>query len=190
MATGLGWAADGESAAQHHVGVSGFVKLVVEGVIGAVVALIVLIAVVSNLPAGSALKQSLSPVLSPIAMATGLEQYWSMYAPNPPQRLEDLEVHVTMADGADRVWALPLDGRDHVVGVAVSHRWRKLRETLYSDPRSRPALAHWVVGQVSGPSERAVGVQIIVRTETLPAPGQSGRGKTGVETLYKEDLGH
>jgi hypothetical protein len=168
----------------------GFVKLVVEGVIGAVVALIVLIAVVSNLPAGSALKQSLSPVLSPIAMATGLEQYWSMYAPNPPQRLEDLEVHVTMADGADRVWTLPLDGRDHVVGVAVSHRWRKLRETLYSDARSRPALAHWVVGQVSGPSERAVGVQIIVRTETLPAPGQSGRTKTGVETLYKEDLGH
>jgi len=35
---------------------------------------------------------------------------------------------------------------------------------LYSDARSRPALAHWVVDQVSGPSERAVGVQIIVRT--------------------------
>ena len=116
----------------------GFVKLVVEGVIGGVVALIVLIAVVSNLPAGSALKQSLEPVLTPIAMATGLEQYWSMYAPNPPQRLEELEVHVVMADGADRVWTLPLD-HDPVVGVAVSHRWRKLRETLYSDPRSRPA---------------------------------------------------
>jgi hypothetical protein len=166
----------------------GFVKLVVEGAVGALLALIVLIAVVSNLPAGSSLKQSLSPVLTPIAMATGLEQYWSMYAPNPPQRLEELEVHVAMADGADRVWKLPLDN-DPVVGVAVSHRWRKLRETLYSDARSRPALAHWVVDQVTGPAERAVGVQIIVRTERLPAPGQSGRGKTGVETLYKEDLG-
>jgi hypothetical protein len=166
----------------------GFVKLVVEGVVGALVALIVLIAVVSNLPAGSSLKQSLSPVLSPIAMATGLEQYWSMYAPNPPQRLEELEVHVTMADGADRVWKLPLDS-DPVLGVAVSHRWRKLRETLYSDASSRPALAHWVVDQVSGPSERAVRVQMIVRTELLLPPGQSGHGKTGVETLYKEDLG-
>lgn len=166
----------------------GFVKLIVEGAVGALLALIVLIAVVSNLPAGSSLKQSLSPVLTPIAMATGLEQYWSMYAPNPPQRLEELEVHVTMADGADRVWKLPLDN-DPVVGVAISHRWRKLRETLYSDARSRPALAHWVVDQLTGPSERAVGVQIIVRTERLLAPGQSGRGKTGVETLYKEDLG-
>jgi hypothetical protein len=161
--------------------------LVAQGAISAVIAAIVLIAVVSNMPAGSALKQSLSPVLTPIANATGLEQYWSMYAPNPPQRLEDLEVHVTMADGADRMWTLPLD-HDRVVGVAVSHRWRKLRETLYADPRSRPALAHWVVDQVSGPSQRAVGVQIIVHTETLPPPGQSGRGKTGVETLYKEDL--
>jgi hypothetical protein len=44
------------SAAQRHVGVSSFVKLVVEGVTGALVALIVLIAVVSNLPAGSSLK--------------------------------------------------------------------------------------------------------------------------------------
>ncbi len=179
----------GVSVAQRHVGGSSFVKLVVEGVVGALVALIVLIAVVSNLPAGSALHRSLSPVLTPIAMATGLEQYWSMYAPNPPQRLEELEVHVTMADGADRVWTLPLDS-DPVVGVAVSHRWRKLRETLYSDARSRPALAHWVVDQVSGPSERAVGVQIIVHTETLAAPGQGGRGNTGVEILYREDLGH
>jgi hypothetical protein len=79
---------------------------------------------------------------------------------------------------------------DRVVGVAISHRWRKLRETLYSDARSRPALAHWVVDQVSGPSERAVGVQMIVHTKTLPAPGQSGPVKTGVETLYQEDLRH
>ena len=178
----------GVSAVQRHVGVSSFAKLVVEGVVGALVALIVLIAVVSNLPTGSSLKQSLEPVLTPIAMATGLEQYWSMYAPNPPQRLEELEVHVTMTDGADRVWTLPLD-HDPVVGVAVSHRWRKLRETLYGDTRSRPALAHWVIDQVSGPTERAVGVQIIVHTQTLPAPGHGGRADTGVEILYQEDLG-
>jgi hypothetical protein len=177
----------GMSALQRRVGESSFVKLVVEGVIGALVALIVLIAVVSNLPAGSALKQSLDPVLTPIAMATGLEQYWSMYAPNPPQRLEELEVHVLMADGADRVWKLPLD-QDPVVGVAISHRWRKLRETLYGDARSRPALAHWVIDQVSRPSERAVGVQMIVHTQTLPAPGQNGPANTGTEILYQEDL--
>jgi hypothetical protein len=177
----------GMAALQRRVGESALVKLVVEGVIGALVALIVLIAVVSNLPANSALKQSLEPVLTPIAMATGLEQYWSMYAPNPPQRLEEHEVHVLMADGADRVWTLPLD-QDPVVGVAISHRWRKLRETLYGDARSRPALAHWVINQVSTPSERAVGVQMIVHTQTLSAPGQNTPPQTGTEILYQEEL--
>jgi hypothetical protein len=52
MVTGLGWATDGVSVAQSHVGVSSFVKSVVEGAIGALVALIAPIAVVSNLPAG------------------------------------------------------------------------------------------------------------------------------------------
>jgi hypothetical protein len=33
-------------------------------------------------------------------------------------------------------------------------------------------------------------VQIIVHTQTLPAPGQSGSGNTGTEILYQEDLGH
>jgi hypothetical protein len=47
------------SVAQRHVGVSSFVTLVVEGVTGALVALIVLIAVVSNLPTGSSLRSAL-----------------------------------------------------------------------------------------------------------------------------------
>ena len=163
----------GVSALGRHVGVSSFVKLVVEGVVGALVALIVLIAVVSNLPAGSSLKQSLEPVLTPIAMATGLEQYWSMYAPNPPQRLEELEVHVLMADGADRVWTLPLD-QDPVVGVAVSHRWRKLRETLYGDARSRRRWrTGWSITSADQPSALS-GCRSLCTQRHCRRPGTTG----------------
>ncbi|MDT5054626.1 MAG: hypothetical protein QOF66_2992 [Mycobacterium sp.] len=157
-----------------------------EGAISALIATVILIGVVSNMP-DSAIKAVLAPTLTPIAVGTGLDQFWGMYAPDPPSRLEDLEVHVTMADGGNRVWKLPTQ-YDRVVGVAVSHRWRKLKESLLSEPQIRPELAHWVVHQLTVPAERPIRVYMILRTEVLTPPGTSGRGATGVDTLYDEDL--
>ena len=157
-----------------------------EGAISALVVAVILIGVVSNMPA-SAIKAALAPTLTPIAVETGLDQFWGMYAPDPPSRLENLEVHVTMADGGDRVWTLPAQ-YDRVVGVAVSHRWRKLKESLLSEQQIRPQFAHWVVHELTGPSERVSRVQMILRTEVLPPPGTSGPGATGVETIYDEHL--
>jgi hypothetical protein len=154
--------------------------------VSALIVAVILIAVVSNMPA-SAVKQSLAPVLTPIAAATGLDQFWGMYAPDPPSRLENLEAHVTMADGGDRVWVLPTQ-YDRFVGVAASHRWRKLKESLVSEPAIRPQFAHWVVHQLTGPAERANRVYILMRTEVLPPPGTRDRGATGVEIIYDEIL--
>ena len=159
---------------------------IAEGAISGLIAAVILIGVVSNMPA-SAIKQALQPTLQPIAVATGLDQFWGMYAPDPPSRLETLDVHVTMADGGDRVWTLPAQ-YDPVVGVAASHRWRKLKESLLSEQQIRPQFAHWVVHELTGPSERVSRVQMILRTEVLPPPGTSGPGATGVETIYDEHL--
>jgi hypothetical protein len=161
-------------------------SLIGEGALSALIAAIVLIGVVWNLP-DSPIRNALMPAVSPIALGTGLEQSWSMYAPNPPNRNDVLEVHVTMADGSDRMWTLPFS-QDRVIGVAISHRWRKLKETLFDHPDLRGQVAHWVVGQLTAPSERAVRVQMIVRIQELTLPGTSGPGKTGVDTLYDEKL--
>jgi hypothetical protein len=157
-----------------------------EGAISALIAAVILIGVVSNMPA-SAIKQALAPTLTPIAVATGLDQFWGMYAPDPPSRLENLEVHVTMADGSDRVWTLPTQ-YDRVVGVAASHRWRKLKESLLSEPQIRPQFAHWVVHELTVPAERANRVYMILRAEVLPPPGTRVPGETGAEIIYDEDL--
>jgi hypothetical protein len=155
-----------------------------EGIANGFIALIVVIAVASNMPGGE-IQRLLIPVVKPIAVATGLEQQWDMFAPNPPRRAKHLEVHVTLADGRIRVWTPPRsDGR--VMGA--SHRWRKLSETLLTEERVRPQLAHWVVGEVTRPDERAVRVQIFVLTEDLAPPGASGPGPTGVQTLYDRPL--
>jgi hypothetical protein len=161
---------------------------IAEGAISALIVAVILIGVVSNMPA-SAIKQMVAPTLTPIAVGTGLDQFWGMYAPDPPSRLENLEVHVTMADGSDRVWTLPAAQYDRVVGVAASHRWRKLKESLLSELQIRPQFAHWVVHELTLPAERVNRVYLLLRTQALPPPGTSGPGATGVETIYDERLG-
>jgi hypothetical protein len=154
--------------------------------ISGLVALIFLIAAVSNMP-GSEIQRLLVPVVKPIAVATGLDQQWAMFAPNPPRRVKYLEVHVVLADGSDRVWTPPVS--EGLAGAVSSHRWRKLSETLLTDEEVRPQLARWVVREVTEPDERAVRVQIILLIVELVPPGVSGPGPTSAQTLYDETLG-
>jgi hypothetical protein len=156
-----------------------------EAVISALVCVVVLIGVVWNLP-DSEFKRVLTPTLRPIASATGLEQEWQMYAPEPISRLERVEVHVTMADGADRVWTIHRG--DLVLGPFAWYHWQKLKEQTVRKPDSRAGIAHWVVRELTNPSEHPIRVQMVLRTEDLPAPGKDGPRTTNVETIYNEDL--
>jgi hypothetical protein len=149
------------------------------------VSVIVLIGVVWNLPE-SEVKRRLAPILRPVASAVGLEQSWKMYAPEPIRRFELLEVHVTMADGTDRVWT---DWRANPASLAPSwYRWQKLKEQAPREPSIQAGLAHWVTRRLTSASEHPVRVQIILRTEDLPPPGGTGPMATGVETVYNEVL--
>ena len=124
-----------------------------ETAISAMIVVILAIGVVSNLP-DAAITRAVYPLLRPVAIASGLDQNWSMFAPTPPQRLEYLEVHVRMANGADKVWTVPR--RNRIMGVAFSHRWRKFKEALMTNAEIRPDFAHWVVSQLSGPGDHPV----------------------------------
>ena len=109
-----------------------------------------------------------------------------MYAPEPLGRLEFVEVRVTMTNGVQRVWTTPRG--DRVVGAFAWYRWQKLKENLVREPTIRVGMAHWVVHRLTGPSERAARVQMILRTESLPAPGADSPRSVGEEILYDEIL--
>jgi hypothetical protein len=156
-----------------------------EAVISCVVVVVLLIGVVWSLP-DAEIKSWLTRLLQPVASATGLEQSWRMYAPEPLQRLEFLEVRVTMANGVQRVWTNPRG--DRVVGAFAWYHWQKVKENVVHDPGSRAGVAHWVVHRLTGRSERAVRVQMILRTESLPAPGTNVSPVRGEEILYDENL--
>jgi hypothetical protein len=156
-----------------------------QAAISGLVVLVLLIGVVWSLP-DAEVKRRLAPVLQPVASATGLEQSWRMYAPEPQRRQECLEVRVTMANGVQRVWTNPRG--DRVVGAFAWYHWQKVKENVVHDPASRVGVAHWIVHRLTGHAERAVRVQMILHTESLPAPGTDSSAVRGEEILYDEKL--
>ena len=149
------------------------------------VVLALTIGVVWSMP-DAEFKRRLVPVLQPVAVATGLEQDWRMYAPEPLGRLELVEVRVTMTNGVQRVWTPPRGER--VVGAFAWYHWQKLKENLVRVPAIRVDTAHWVIHQVTERSERAARVQMALRTELLPAPGADSPRTAAEEILYDEIL--
>ena len=149
------------------------------------VVLMLTIGVVWSLP-DAEIKRRLAPALQPLAVATGLEQDWRMYAPEPLSRMEFVEVRVTMTNGRQRVWTT--SGGDRVVGQFAWYHWQKLKENLVRVPEIRAGLAHWVIRRITGSSEHAERVRIILRSELLSAPGTDNPGALGEEILYDEIL--
>jgi hypothetical protein len=156
-----------------------------EAAISGLIVVVLLTGVVWSMP-DAEVKRRLAPVLQPVASATGLEQSWRMYAPEPQRRQEFLDVRVTMANGVQRVWTNPRG--DRVVGAFAWYHWQKVKENVVHDPASRVGVAHWIVHRLAGRSERAVRVQMILRTESLPAPGTDGSPIREEEILYDETL--
>lgn len=156
-----------------------------ETAISLMIVVILAIGVVWSLPA-SAIRNAVSPILAPIGLAAGLDQDWSLFAPTPPVRQENVEVHVAMASGKDEVWTLPTS--NPIFGAPLTHRWRKFKESLLTQPQIRPDFAHWVARELTEPGDRAVHVDMLLRAEDLPPPDAHGQGQKTVETLYSEDL--
>src|SRR5690349_690632 len=94
-----------------------------EVIISILVGAILVISVLSSIPS-STVKSAVAPVVTPIARATGLDQHWGMFSPNPPRVFIQLEVHVVMSNGEDRVWR-PQDD-DSMPGLY----WRKIKEEV------------------------------------------------------------
>lgn len=156
-----------------------------EALISAMVAVVVLIGVVWNLP-DSHVKRTITPTLRPIASATGLQQNWTMYAPEPISSLEDMQVRVRMADGSERMWSWQRG--DRLIGPFAWYHWQKLKEQAIRVPDSRAGIVHWVVRQLTTPAERPIHVQMLFRNELLPQPGKDGPRTVTVKNLYDEPL--
>jgi hypothetical protein len=145
-----------------------------------------LVAIVAiNLP-GSELRRQLLGPAQPYLNATGLDQNWAMFAPDPRRVVIDVFATITFADGKTARWSFPSDGA--LIGAYRDYRWRKWGENL-TDPANAAALwrpaALWAAARETRPGHTVTGVSLVERYAALAPPGvQPSVGPTHQLLLY------
>jgi hypothetical protein len=94
------------------------------------IAITVATVLVMQLP-NSYLRTKLDRLAQPYANATGLDQNWQVFAPDPRRRSIDLEGRVKYADGSQATWHIPRS--NNFVGAWWDYRWRKVMEHAVPD---------------------------------------------------------
>ena len=135
------------------------------------VTLIVIFA--SNLPRlyDSELKRQLSRIGTPYLGATGIDQSWSVFAPEPVKQNSVFTAVITFDDGSTARWHEPQ--YDRFVGSFLEGRWSKwlevIRNTNYENDVWKPAAA-WLARKYDTRGRRPVEVRFIRAWQDIPPP--------------------
>jgi hypothetical protein len=140
--------------------------------------------VVWNLPP-SAIKENALAVTGPYIRATGLNQNWGVFSPNPRRDSLFMFARVRYADGSEETLTTPRGGR--LVGGYWDYRWRKWAEWATMDEHSQlwqPA-AEWFARRARAQGREPVSVTLVRRWRGLlpPGPGPS-RGEWQEYAFY------
>ena len=139
--------------------------------IGAFVAVTVAALVVWNLPS-SKLRTEALRLTGPYTRAVGLDQNWSVFAPDPYRDSFVLSARVTYADGTHTTWAVP-EGGD-AVGSYWDFRWGKWAEwTIAGNPGLCSCTAAYAANLLASEARTPVEVELLVRRRPNARPGGS-----------------
>jgi hypothetical protein len=142
--------------------------------------------VLANLPE-SRLRAEGMRAAQPYLTATGLDQDWRVFAPDPRRASIELRARVTYADGQAAVWKPP--SGDEVTGASWDYRWLKWVENAIADDRRdvlwRPA-AQFVASEMRRPRTPATSVTLIRRWRDLPRPGAAKHDATWKSYAFYE----
>jgi predicted DCC family thiol-disulfide oxidoreductase YuxK len=155
------------------------------GILSTLVLFSLLAIVAINLPGSDLRKQLLRPG-QPYLNALGLDQNWSLFAPNPRRVVLDVSATVTYDDGRTAQWAFPHDGA--LLGTYRDYRWRKWQENLISPmnagPLWRPA-ALWAATHETRTGHAVTRVALVERYASLLGPGVTpSTGPTAQRVFY------
>ena len=127
--------------------------------------------VVTNHPQSHARRQVLRAA-GPYLHATGLDQAWALFAPEPRRASIALEARIEYADGSTGTWRAPVG--DDLIGGYWDYHWQKWQEWVLDDdyrPLWRPA-AEFVAREEARPGRRPVRVTLVRRTQVNNPPGR------------------
>ncbi len=139
-------------------------------IISAFATVTVVFLVLWNLP-DSALRARTFRVVEPYIRATGLDQNWGVFAPDPRRATTQLVARATYADGRFEDFESPKG--DPILSAYWDYRWRKWDEWAMSPEHQdlwRPTAA-WFARKASEAGEEPVKVVLVTRSYPLLPPG-------------------
>ncbi len=112
-----------------------------------------------NLPP-SELARKTQPSFQRIIYATGLDQNWSVFAPEPPRAEVNFRARIAYQDGTERTWNVPTG--DALLGAYWDYRWLKWGEIVSAgiDARLWLPAAQWIARQEIGAGRRPMTVTL------------------------------
>lgn len=138
-----------------------------------------------NLPDGRP-RQEAREQIAPLLVPLGLDQDWSVFAPNPRAFTVGFLARVTLADGTTRIWQPPEVGK--AVAPYSTYRWQKYDERVRADDYSAiwEDAARYVARDVGGDVTR---VELLREYQPVVVPG-SGQGEAPRQTVpfYELDV--
>jgi hypothetical protein len=143
--------------------------------------------VVWNLPTSKLRTEGLR-VAGPGVRAVGLDQNWSVFAPDPYRDSFFLVARVTYADGSTGAWAPP-EGGD-ALGAYWDFRWGKWAEwTVAGNADLCRGTADYVLRELAGEGTQATRVELLARRRVNARPGEEPtRGPWRTSTVCTADV--
>ncbi len=133
--------------------------------------LVTLAAVFVSVMPDSTIRSGLITLARPYLLATGLDQRWGVFAPNPRQETSFVLAQVEHADGTVEVRPIPTDAG---LSEYWNYRWRKYGEQLWTAEDSaaeRATFARWIVDEDLAAGGRPVRVILLRHTRDSLPPG-------------------
>ena len=140
-------------------------------------------AAVSNMPQSKLRREALR-VARPYLNATGLDQNWEVFAPEPRRESIALHALVDFTDGSRQTWRIP--SSNPVTGSYWQYHWQKWQDWVLDEHLRRlwrPA-AVFIARDRDRPGRHPVRVTLIRRTSVIEPPGHHPASGPNVATPY------
>jgi len=113
-----------------------------------------------NLPQ-SQLTTDTQPPFQRVMFSTGLDQNWSVFAPDPPQSEVEFQARIAYDDATERTWEVPTGGA--LFGAFWDYRWLKWGEIVSAgiDARLWLPAAKWIARQETDAGRRPASVTLV-----------------------------
>lgn len=123
-----------------------------------------------NLPP-SELARTTQPPFQGVMYATGLDQNWSVFAPDPPRAELEFQARILYDDGTERTWEVPTGGS--LFGAYWDYRWLKWGEFVSAgvDARLWLPAAQWIARQETDAGRHPMTVTLVRHIVPIPIGG-------------------